>query len=62
MRNVKPSSHSHAHSKQTPTVFTSTISMQAHAAAQRRRTEVRRKLEDLRFAAQADHHPYKDKS
>jgi hypothetical protein len=64
MRNTKAESHSHqnhASSKHTPSASMGMISIQAHAAALRRKTEVRRKLEDLRLAEQAARHPYQDK-
>jgi|GEM_PF-3734493 len=62
MSNAKTSSHSHVQNKQTPTAPIGIISLQAHAAVLRRKTEVRRMLEDLRFAAQAATHPYHDKA
>jgi hypothetical protein len=61
MSNEKVAGHSHAHSKLAPAASMQIISTQAHAAALRKKTEVRRKLEDLRLAAQAAHHPYQEK-
>lgn len=38
------------------------LSAEAHAAAQRKRTQVRRQLEDLRIAAQASSDPYQQRN
>jgi hypothetical protein len=60
MRNVKATSHSHASNKPAPAAAGQLISIQAHAAALRKKTEVRRMLEDLRAAELAARHPYQD--
>jgi hypothetical protein len=63
MSHLKTRNNVHNHNKLADLMTASPMSAEVHAAVQRHRTEVRRMIEDLRFAAQAANDPYsKDRS
>lgn len=59
MSNTKIRNNIHNPGKLAELMTASPMSAEVHAAVQRRRTEVRRMIEDLKFAAQAANEPYR---
>ena len=53
MNNPKIRNNIHNHRKLAELMTTSPMSAEVHAAVQRHRTEVRRMIEDIKFAAQS---------
>jgi len=59
MSNPKIRNNVHNPKKLSELMTASPMSAEVHAAVQRRRTEVRRMIEDLKFAAQVADEPYR---